>query len=82
SKLGAEYFDKKYGRGADGYVEGDKNYFDIVSFYKEKTRSPYINPREGNYNIKRKFPITGSRGSCSDYIIPGVSMGFPLLFVF
>ncbi len=82
SKLGAEYFDKKYGRGADGYVEGDKNYFDIVSFSGKKWQSPYKNPRNGKQNENNSFPITGSHGSCSDYIIPGVSMGFPLLFVF
>ena len=56
SKLGAEHFDKKYGRGADGYVEGDKNYFDIVSFSTNGITSPYQNPRIKNRN-RNGYPV-------------------------
>ena len=77
-----ELYKKWNGRPVSNRALVRKNYFDIVSFSGKKWQSPYKNPRNGKQNENNSFPITGSHGSCSDYIIPGVSMGFPLLFVF
>lgn len=44
SRLGAEYFDKKYGSGADGYIKGSEDYFDIDAFGSDSP-SAYKNPR-------------------------------------
>ena len=68
SKLGAKHFDKKYGSGASGYTERNENYFDKQSFWKEKTFSPYINPRIGDGN-EEKHPISGTDILFWDYLI-------------
>ena len=54
SALGAKYFDKHYGSGANDYVEGSEDYFDINSFWNGG--SPYVNPRTGNNNTKSYRP--------------------------
>lgn len=51
SRLGAKHFDKHYGRGAKGYIEGSDLYFDINSF-RDGSDSPYTNPRTGVVNNK------------------------------
>ena len=68
SKLGAEYFDKRYGRGAEGYTEGSENYFDIKAFQTGKGAN-YINPRTGK-NAQQEHPISGTRHSAWDYLLP------------
>ena len=67
SKLGAEYFDEKYGSGAEGYKEGDRNYFDIRSFYDNKYISPYFNPRTGDKN-RTYFPMSGYHFVVWDFV--------------
>ena len=51
SKMGAEHFDRLYGSGAKGYKKGSENYFDLKSFKEENTSSPYMNPRNRNFNL-------------------------------
>jgi len=67
SRRGAKHFDKKYGSGAAGYIPNNSNYFDIYSFYTNKT-SPYSNAR-GTQNGS-SFPISNSKNNIWDYIIP------------
>lgn len=68
SKLGAEYFDKKYGAGADGYQIDSPDYFDINAFHDGGT-TPYTNPRTGKRS-QREHPITGIRHSAWDFLLP------------
>ncbi len=82
SKLGALHFDKKYGRGAPGYVEGDENYFDIESFSTNGKASPYINPRKGTKNTDRYFPLTGSKPAYGEHILSTIAMALSLIFIF
>jgi hypothetical protein len=49
SYKGMKYFDKHYGSGRDGYVQGSADYFDRASFYSARP-SPYINPQDGRRN--------------------------------
>ncbi|MBQ3709893.1 MAG: RHS repeat-associated core domain-containing protein [Bacteroidales bacterium] len=57
SYKGADYFDKYYGSGKEGYVAESTNFFDRNSFiYKYK--SPYINPRT-DIPYQNPHPITG-----------------------
>ena len=72
SYLGSRHFDRKYGRGAQGYKPGDPNYFDIDAF---STGNPtlYYNIRNGNNTVDGKgisHPIYNPRHSGWDYIIP------------
>ena len=72
SYLGSRHFDRKYGRGAQGYKPGDPNYFDIDAF---STGNPtlYYNIRNGNNTVDGKGisnPIYNPRHSGWDYIIP------------
>ena len=72
SYLGARHFDRKYGRGAQGYKPDDPNYFDIDAF---STGNPtlYYNIRNGNNTVEGKDtsnPIYNPRHSVWDYIIP------------
>ena len=66
SKLGAEYFDEKYGSGAEGYSKKDPNYFDIESF-QSNYLSPYQNPRNNGYN-NSYYPVSGSHMVIWDFI--------------
>lgn len=73
SKLGARYFDRRYGSGKANYKKDDPNYFDIGSFIRlsdksSRARSPYINPRTGS-NDNYSFPISGSRLIIWDFIL-------------
>lgn len=74
SRKGAEYFDKKYGRGNDNYSEEHKeDYFDINSFQYGGI-SPYVNPR-----ISKKWqdtinPTHGSEQSIWDYLGPIITL--------
>lgn len=68
SKLGAKYFDKKYGSGAEGYKEGDENYFDVQSFQNAGISSPYSNPRNGTRNRNSFYPISGTHLVIWDFI--------------
>lgn len=59
---GANYFDKYYGSGKEGYEKGRDDYFDIDSF-KFGRESPYLNPRtkkknESAHNMTSTFHIT------------------------
>ena len=58
SYKGAEYFDKYYGSGKEGYVAGSPDYFDRNSFIN-KIDSPYKNPRDPLGNI-REHSISGT----------------------
>jgi len=65
SSLGAEYFDRKYGSGAEGYKKESENYFDVNKFYfGGKTR--YINPRTGSY-VQNKRPVSGGKNLWWDF---------------
>lgn len=66
SRKGAEYFDKKYGRGAKGYNAKDANFFDIESFVYGR-KSKYVNPRTRKNNDS-KYPITDANFHLFDYI--------------
>ncbi len=68
SRLGGMHFDKKYGRGKEGYQKGNPDYFDIDSF-STGSYSAYKNPRTNNFNEKA-HPISGHRNSWADYGIP------------
>ena len=48
----AEYFDKYYGSGCDDYDSNSEDFFDKISFCYG-TESKYLNPRKGNYNIRK-----------------------------
>jgi len=59
SRNAANYFDKHYGSGKDGYLQGSPDFFDKNSFIDgSQTPSPYINPRTGYYNYS-SHPISG-----------------------
>lgn len=61
SRRGADYFDKHYGSGAEGYVKGSADYFDRASYNDPYNRkSPYINPRTGSTNQQSTYPTSGS----------------------
>ena len=56
SKLGANYFDREFGTGADGYFVGSRNHFDRNSFVIG-TPSPYFNPRSSvrfGFNVRNR----------------------------
>lgn len=57
SYKGADYFDKFYGRGKEGYVTDSPIFFDKDSFVAGNYSS-YINPRTGRYNGSGN-PISG-----------------------
>lgn len=61
SKLGAEYFDEKYGSGAEGYENGSENHFDINKFISGGY-SPYQNPRDG-MKYQDPYNVSGSKNS-------------------
>ena len=69
SKLGSKHFDDKYGRGAAGYVKGDKNYFSLDTF-RHRGYSPYVNPRLGKNYQDKGLPTDGTIHSGWDIIIP------------
>lgn len=54
SKLGAKHFDKKYGKGKEGYEEGSSEYFDVSSFFTGKNTA-YVNPRTGTNKQDKHF---------------------------
>jgi len=62
SYLGAKYFDKKYGRGKEGYTPNSPDYFDIKAFksYPKKggIDTRYINPRLGVDKQDCGFPYS------------------------
>lgn len=81
SRRGAEYFDKRYGSGADGYVRKNENYFDLESFIKGKG-SPYINPRTGSTDHKKIFSISNPKNCFWDYFFPVILyQEFPTLLL-
>lgn len=47
NRLTANYFDREFGAGADGYFPGSINHFDRNSFENAGVWSPYTNPRNG-----------------------------------
>ena len=57
SYKGAEYFDKYYGSGKDGYIAGSPDFFDRYSFAYDN-HTPYINPRTGK-DVQRHHSISG-----------------------
>lgn len=70
SKLGARYFDRRYGSGKDGYEKNNSNYFDIYSFIDTKYHiSPYINPRTLNFVQDHSYKISGSKFVIWDLIL-------------
>ena len=87
SKQGARYFDNKYGTGAKGYVPNSPDYFDMNSFV-HGGYSPYINPRKGSQYQDSGNPISGTRFSIWDILVPvatyaGVYGGYQLfIFIF
>lgn len=69
SKLGARYFDKRYGkRDENGNVVKDENYFDIDAFVNG-TDTEYINPRRKSQDQGSGFRIAGSDTGAWDYIV-------------
>ncbi len=56
SKLGAEYFDKHYGRKSSRYKKGKGDYFDINAF-RNGGGTPYLNPRIGLFYQDQSYPI-------------------------
>lgn len=78
SRMGAKYFDKRYGSGKDGYVHGSANYFDYDAFGSGRNTA-YLNPRTRN-NIQSAHPTSGARFSIWDVFIPILSLSLiPLL---
>ena len=69
SRRGAEYFDKHYGSGADGYFYKSEKHFDVASF-ESGVFSPYINPRTGTAYNKKGFSISEPIQSIWDYAFP------------
>ena len=78
SYKGAEYFDKYYGSGEEGYVAGSPGYFDKYSF-SNKAPSPYINPRT-NSRSQTPHPLSG-KFHWTDIPITGVSIEVLLLLL-
>ena len=82
SKMGGNYFDKKYGSGKNGYSKLSPDYFDKQS-YEKGGIAPYLNTRTGTrsqfYN-----PISGAQFSGWDVVIPILSLGsiFGLFLIF
>ena len=73
SYLGAQYFNSKYGEGAEGYEKDNPNFFDIKSF-SNGTKSTYLNPRTGKENNPNwlesyPHPISGAINTVWDYVI-------------
>lgn len=56
------------GRGKDGYIKNDPNYFDINSFATD-ARAPYKNPRNKKSYYMKNYPITGSDFTIWDILI-------------
>lgn len=57
SKLGANYFDSEFGKGAKGYHTGSPDHFDKTSFVTGSP-SPYFNPRMSQkygYNVRNEI---------------------------
>ena len=71
SYKGAEYFDKYYGSGKEGYVAGSPDYFDKYSF-SNTAPSPYINPRT-NSRSQTPHPLSG-KFHWTDILITGISI--------
>lgn len=69
SRMGAKYFDKHYGSGADGYVQNSVDYFDYESFSRGGF-SPYNNPRFGTRSQGSAHPTSGARFSWWDIGVP------------
>ncbi len=61
SKLGAEYFDKHYGRDENGNRIHDENHFDYDNFISSINPSIYVNPRTGSTNQDHTYPVSGSK---------------------
>ena len=68
NKRGANHFDKKYGRGKDGYIYKDENYFDRDSF-ENYVISPYVNPRTGTTNQVESYNTSGARFNILDLFL-------------
>lgn len=68
SKLGGNYFDKKYGRGASNYQEDSPDFFDI-NVFKKGGITRYINPRTNNYK-QGAHPTSNARHTWWDFFIP------------
>lgn len=72
SRLGANYFDKKYGSGKSGYQKGSKDFFDMDSFIGQGTsgayKSPYENPRTGSNWQDKAFLISSPHISWWDFL--------------
>ena len=83
SRRGAEYFDKHYGSGAEGYIKGSADYFDRASFDGLNSRkSPYINPRINSHYQDHVFPTSGSQFNIFDLTgtIFGGTLGYLYIF--
>lgn len=51
SRLGGLYFDRKYGRGKQGYVDNSEDYFDYANYTGRRNKgSAYTNPRTNSKN--------------------------------
>lgn len=84
SKKGADYFDKHYGSGAEGYVKGSPNYFDRDSYeniYYKYPLSPYINPRTNSYYQDHNYPTSGTQLNIFDLSGTIIGGAFSLLFM-
>ena len=67
SKLGAEYFDRRYGSKAEGYQKGNNNYFDIDFFVNGAKGINLIN---APYSYKVKgHPIHNPSYTIWDFIV-------------
>ena len=51
SRRAANYFDREFGQGVDGFVASDPRFFDRASFIQEGRISPYRNPRNRGFNF-------------------------------
>lgn len=87
SRLGAKYFDNKYGSKASGYEEGNPNYFSHYYFvhgrYGYRTEygedPPYKNPRTNSFN--GTHPISNPNMSFWDIFIPALVLGASTLII-
>ena len=62
STLGSKYFDRHYGRGAEGFKIGDPAFFDYNAYWTPEGTTSYVNPRTGKHirsdNITKEIKHT------------------------
>ena len=79
--LGAQYFDKRYGKGATDYDSNSPNFFDIETF-RTGGVTKYMNPRTGLTTQKNPYPTTGRKNLSDDLVFPIIEYSLALVFSF